>query len=289
MTTLGVVGLGAMGSRIAHRFMDSGHQVVAWNRTVEKAEALTRLGAKPAASPAGVADQVDVIITMVSDPGALRMVTEGPEGIATSTNSTLTVVEMSTVGPAAVSRLATVLPRGVGLLDAPVLGSTSEAESGELTVFVGGPTPLVERWRPLLGELGTVVSVGGLGHGAVAKLVANSTLLAVLTALGEAIALGERLGLRRDDLFDVLSRTPLAAQGERRRPVIEAMDFPKRFSLALARKDAELVVDAAGKSGLDLPVAKAAHRWLAGADEAGLGEHDYSAVLAHILDRRTSQ
>jgi 3-hydroxyisobutyrate dehydrogenase/2-hydroxy-3-oxopropionate reductase len=195
---------------------------------------------------------------------------------------------MSTVGPPAIIRLASALPEGVGLLDAPVLGSLPEAESGSLHIFVGGPAELAERWIPLLAALGSPTHVGPLGAGAAAKLVANSTLFGVLAVLGEALALADALGLSRDTAFKLLAATPVGAQAERRRPAVESGEFPLRFAMSLARKDADLLADAATAAKLNLPVAAAARGWIAAAQQGGRGEQDYSAVLAQILDAARS-
>jgi 3-hydroxyisobutyrate dehydrogenase-like beta-hydroxyacid dehydrogenase len=283
MATVAVVGLGAMGARMARRLLDSHHELVVWNRDPAKLEPLTDLGANRAASPAEAARVATVVITMVSGPQALSEVTEGAEGVAAGATAATTVVQMSTVGPASVSRLESVLPRDVGLLDAPVLGSVSEAESGSLKIFAGGAAALVERWTPLLSALGSVLHVGPLGAGTAAKLVANATLLGVLGVLGEALALAQALELERAVAFEVLSATPLEAQAKRRRRSIETGRYPPRFSLSLARKDADLILDAAASSGADLRLAAAARAWLAEAEEAGWGDRDYSAVLARIL------
>jgi 3-hydroxyisobutyrate dehydrogenase/2-hydroxy-3-oxopropionate reductase len=283
MSTVAVVGLGAMGARIARRLLDAGHELVVWNRTPERAAPLVADGAVPAGSPAEAAAQADGVLTVVADPAALRAVTEGPAGIAAGIRRSAAMIEMSTVGPAALFRLASVLPDGVDLLDAPVLGSVSEAESGSLAVFVGGPAEVAERWTPLLSSLGAPTHVGPLGSGAAAKLVANTTLFGVLGVLGEALALADALGLARDAAYAVLAATPLAAQAERRREAIEAGDYPLRFALALARKDADLIAEAAAGAGVELRLAAAARSWLADAEAAGLGGRDYSAVLARIL------
>ena len=281
MSTVAVVGLGAMGSRIARRLLDAGYTVLVWNRTIARAE--EPVGAAVAASPADAARRADAVITMVADPAALRAVSEGPEGIAAGANASMTVIQMSTVGPAAVARLKEALPSEASLLDAPVLGSLAEAEAGTLRIFVGGPEALLEQWTPLLSVLGSLLHVGPLGAGAAAKLVANTTLFGTLGVLGEALALADGLGLSRDAAFEILASTPLAAQAERRRPSLEAGEFPPRFSLSLARKDADLVGEAAADAEVDLRLAAAARSWLKAAEEAGLGDSDYSAVLARIL------
>lgn len=282
MSTVAVIGLGAMGTRIAQRLLTAGHAVSVWNRTAEKMAPLVDLGATAATTPADAARRAEVVITVVSDPQALQTVTEGELGIAGGLPSSATVIQMSTVGPAAVSRLASLLPAQVGLLDAPVLGSVDEAEAGKLAIFVGGRAALVERWTPLLSALGEPIHVGGPGAGAAAKLVANSTLFGVLGVLGEALALAEELGLSRETAFDVLAKTPLAAQADRRRRAIESGEYPRRFSLSLARKDAELITEAAAAAGSDLPLADIQRRRFGEAERAGWGQGDYSAVIGWL-------
>jgi 3-hydroxyisobutyrate dehydrogenase-like beta-hydroxyacid dehydrogenase len=253
VTRIAVIGLGAMGSRIARRLVDRGHDVVGWNRTPRDA------GVRLAASARDAAAHGDVVITMLADPTALEALTEdvlaGLRG---------TWVEMSTVGPAAIAQLA---ERTTSLVDAPVLGSIGEAESGTLTIFAGGDVAPV---RNVLEELGTVLDVGPVGSGAAAKLVANATLFGALAALGESVALGRVLGLDDETLFDVLAATPLAAQAERRRRVLQGEPSPPRFPVRLARKDARLILEHG-----DFGVIAAALRALEAAD----GDADYTALL----------
>jgi 3-hydroxyisobutyrate dehydrogenase-like beta-hydroxyacid dehydrogenase len=275
VTKVAVVGLGGMGSRIARRLADTGHELTVWNRTRSRAEAL---GLTVAATPADAAARAEVVITMLADPAALQAVTEGPDGVAAGAGGETALIEMSTVGPAAIGRL-----RGVfsgPLLDAPVLGSLSEVESGALSIFVGGEPELYERWESLLSALGKPLYVGRSGSGAAAKLIANTIRVDLIATLGEALALAEALGLARETAFEVLGRTPLADQAERRRPALEAGEFPPRFPLRLARKDADLIAE----QGLDLRVTEAARSWL---HEVADDDQDYSAVLLTILERAT--
>ena len=187
---------------------------------------------------------------------------------------------MSTVSPDSIRRLEPLFPK---VLDSPVLGSLTEVEEGTLKVFASGPDELIDQWEPLLSVLGTVFRLGPLGGGTAAKLVANSTLLGSIGLLGEALALGKRLGLSQEATFEVLAQTPLAAQAERRRPSIESGEFPKRFALSLALKDANLILEAGEASSADLRLLAAVRDWLAEADAAGWGDKDYSALLAWIL------
>jgi 3-hydroxyisobutyrate dehydrogenase-like beta-hydroxyacid dehydrogenase len=282
MSTVAFLGLGGMGSRMAVRLLDAGHDLVVWNRTPEKTQDLVTKGASIAQTPAEAAGGTDVVVTMVADPDALAAVTEGSEGVAAGVSGAGTVIEMSTVGPAALSRLRSVLPDEVTLLDAPVLGSLGEAESGSLHIFVGAPASQFQRWSPLLSAFGTPLHVGDLGAGAAAKLVANSTLLGTLGVLGEALALADGLGLSRDTAYEVLARTPLSAPAERRRPAVESGQYPLHFRLDLAVKDAELVNAAAKGAGVDVRLAAAARSWLRDAAASAGEDTDYSAVLAYI-------
>jgi len=222
MTAVAVLGLGAMGGRMARRLLDAGHHVTGWNRSPAKTQALVDLGAQPAANPAEAVRHADVVITMVSDAAALRAVTEGPSGVAAAIRRRATLVEMSTVGPAALRRLAAALPPSIDLIDAP------------------------------------------------------------------ALALGTRLGLAQDVLYQVLAETPLARQAKRRRPAIEDGVYPARFALSLARKDADLLIETATANNVDARTGRAAARWLADAEKAGCGGLDYTAVLGHILDADSS-
>ena len=212
MTEVAWIGLGAMGSRMAARIRDEGHELVVWNRTREKAE---ELGVPVAASPREAAARAEIVFTMLADPEALRAVTEDGDGIVAGLREGAVLLEMSTVGPQAIARLSERMPSHASLLDVPVLGSLPEAEAGELRLFAGGEDAPLERALPLLRVLGEPLHVGGPGSGAAAKLVANATLVGTIALLGETLALADGLGLPRETVFDVLSVTPLAAQAER--------------------------------------------------------------------------
>lgn len=282
MEPVAVVGLGAMGSRIALRLLDAGHDLVVWNRSPRKLEPLLERGATAAASPRAAARRSRRLITMLADPQALRSVSDGPDGIAAGAHPDLVVVEMSTVGPTAVAELAALLEPSARVVDAPVLGSISEAAAGTLTIFAGGSGDLVDEVRPLLATLGTVVHVGPRGTGAAAKLVANAALFGTIAVLGETLSLAAALGLSREATADVLETTPLAEQTRRRLPVIDAGVYPRRFALSLARKDAELIL-ASATNVVRLRALEAVCEWLGAAERQGRGDSDYTAMLATIL------
>lgn len=274
------LGLGAMGVRMARRLVAAGHEMTVWNRTAGRTDGLD---ATVAATPAAAVRDAEVVLLMLADPAALAEVTEAADGLIGAVVPGTTVVDLSTVGPAAVARLRAALPESVPLLDAPVMGSLAEAETGSLRLLTGGPTTAVAELEPLLSSLGEVVHLGPSGTGAAAKLVANFVLLGTLGVQGEAVALADGLGLQREVAWRILAQSPLAEQAEKRRPRMESGEFPARFALALARKDADLVVSMARATDTDLRLALALQRWLADAEAAGLGAQDYVAMLSHII------
>lgn len=281
-----IVGVGAMGAAVAGRLLDVGHEVVVWNRTTVRTAPLAAAGAMVATSPAAAAAESDVCVLLVSDESAARAVMAGADGVAVADRSGLVVVLMSTVGVQATYDLHALLTHA-GFVDAPVLGSITEAEGGELTVLAGGSDDANDDAVGVLSALGRVVRVGPVGAGQAAKLVANSALFAVVTALGETIAFADAVGLPRDIAYDVLAQTALGPQAERRRAAVESGDYAPRFALSLAHKDAALARHAAVAAGRpDLRVLAGAGGWLEKAVAAGLSARDYTAVLELITRGR---
>jgi 3-hydroxyisobutyrate dehydrogenase-like beta-hydroxyacid dehydrogenase len=283
MTKIAFLGLGQMGTPLATRLLGAGHDLTVWNRTPARAQPLRDAGASVAETPAEAGRAADVSITMVTDPEALEHVVFGPDGLADALGPGRLLLEMSTVGPDEIRSIAERLPDGVEVVDSPVMGSVPQATAGELNVLAGGADAAFERVRPILETFGNVRHVGALGAGAAMKLVVNSTLGAAITALGEAIALADALGLDRGTTLDVLSGSQLGAAVSSKRESIETRRYPPRFKLSLAAKDLRLVTDAAARIGRELPVANASRDWLERAIEAGAGDLDYSAVVATIV------
>ena len=280
MTTVAFCGLGRMGVPMAARLLGAGHDLRVWNRTAGKAGPLVDAGAVEAASPAEAAAGADVVVTMLADPAAVEEVVSAA-GLGAGT----TLVEMSTIGPDAVRSLAAGLPEGVDMLDAPVLGSIPQATEGTLKIFVGGDAEVFERRRPVLEAMGAPRHLGPLGAGAAMKLVANSTLGALMTALAEALALADGLGVEESDVLDVLSESPIGTTAKGKRQRIESGVYEPNFSLGLAAKDLRLVTEAAEAAGVELRLAPAARAWFERAAEHGFGDLDYSAVIAAVRGR----
>ena len=288
MTKVAFCGLGRMGVPMAARLLDSGHQVTVWNRTPERGASLVEAGASQATSPADAAAVAEVVVTMLADPQALEQVVFGEDGVAAGVGSGTTLVEMSTIGVDSVQSLAARLPDGVDILDAPVLGSVPQATDGTLKIFVGGDEPVFERCRPVLEAMGTPRHLGSLGAGAAMKLVANSTLGVLMCGVAEALALADALGLEEAAVLDILAESPIGATVKSKRSKVESGVYEANFTLALAAKDLGLVTSAAEAANLELRLAPASRAWLERAAEAGLGDLDYSAVIADVRGRPAS-
>ena len=288
MTRIAFCGLGSMGAPMAGRLLDAGHDVAVWNRTPGRAAPLVERGAHEALSPADAAARAELLVTMVADPTALDEVVFGPEGLAAGVSAGATLVEMSTVGPEVVRSMAERLPVGVDVIDAPVLGSVPRATEGTLKIFVGGDAAVVGRCLPVLEAMGTPRHLGPLGSGAAMKLVANSTLGALMCGLAEALALADALGLEEGAVLDLLADSPIGVTTRSKRALIETGEYPANFKLGLAAKDLRLVTASAEDAGLELKLAPGARAWLEQADAAGLGDLDYSAVIAAVRGRPAS-
>jgi len=285
MSKIAFVGLGQMGSPMAVRLLEAGHHVTVWNRTPERAAPLRQRGAVVASSPAEAAAGVEFAITMLATPEALEAVLFADGGLAAALGPGQILIDMSTVGPEAVRSVGARLPEGVSLVDAPVRGSVPEATEGRLHIFVGATDEDFARARPILESLGEIRRTGGPGSGAAMKLVVNLTLGAAIVALGEALALGESLGLEPGALLDVLADSPIGPAVRAKRANVEAGRYPPNFKLGLAAKDLRLVMDTADAAGRDLRLARAARAWLDEAARRGASDLDYSAVLATILGK----
>jgi 3-hydroxyisobutyrate dehydrogenase-like beta-hydroxyacid dehydrogenase len=282
MAKLAFIGLGLMGTPMATRLLEAGHDLTVWNRTAEKTGPLTDHGATAAPTPAQAVAGVDAAIIMVTNADALEQVVFGDNGLAAALAPGQLLIDMSTVGPDAVRSVATRLPRGVAMVDAPVRGSVPQATTGRLAIYVGAGPSDFQRVEPILAPLGSLHHVGGLGAGAAIKVVVNSTLGAAIAAFGEALALGDDFGLDRSVLLDVLSDTPIASTVEAKRANVESGHYPASFKLSLALKDLNLVNQVADQTGRRLEVAPASRDWLKRAAQAGAGDLDYSAVIPTI-------
>jgi 3-hydroxyisobutyrate dehydrogenase-like beta-hydroxyacid dehydrogenase len=288
MTAVGVLGTGRMGGAMARALTAAGFEVVLWNRTPAAAEALaTELGGRSVARPRDVAAAADVCITMLADGAAVDAVYAGRDGLVAGARPGNVLVDASTVPPATLrTHAAAVRGAGAGLLDSPVSGSVTLAESGRLTLMVGGEPADLERARPVLDALAaTVFHLGPLGSGAAMKLAVNTVIFGLNQALAEGLVLAEAAGIRRELAYDVLTASAVGAPyvGYKRAAFLDPDGTPVAFALDLAAKDLRLIADLARDVGVDLPQAAANLAAIVeAAAESGGGDRDFSAVAVHL-------
>jgi 3-hydroxyisobutyrate dehydrogenase-like beta-hydroxyacid dehydrogenase len=283
MATIAFLGLGLMGTPMAAALLRAGHQVTVWDRDPAKTAGMAESGAVPAATPLAAALAAPVVITMLSDAMAVRGVLTGPDGVAAGRPDV--IIQCSTVSPAELTGIATSLPQGTLLLDAPVRGSVPQARAGELRIFVGGELQAYQRYRDVLTALGEPVHVGPAGHASAVKLVLNAATAPMIALLGEALALGDALGLSEQLMLDELAGTRIGPLVERKREAITTGRFPPDSRLALFAKDMRLVVDTARQRGVPMELASAVCGLAEQAARAGTADLDYAALVAVLRGR----
>ncbi|WP_204037119.1 NAD(P)-dependent oxidoreductase [Micromonospora qiuiae] len=247
MTDIAVLGTGRMGTAVARRLLAGGNRVSVWNRTPTKARALAAAGAHVATTPAAAVARADLVLTLLTDAAAVEATLFGADSTLAALRSGAIVVQMSTIAPDEMSRIAARLPASVPLLDAPVGGSVDAVTAGELTIFAGGPAAIVDLAEPVLRDLGTIRRCGPVGAGAALKLVVNTALVTALGALHDTLVVADGLGVDRAVALDALAAGPLGSAI--RRATASGASFP----IALAVKDGRLALGAAGAA----PVAPA--------------------------------
>lgn len=286
---VGFVGLGAMGLPMAERVVASGRDTITTvHRRREPAERLASLGARVVATPADVAREADVVITIVPADAELKEAVLGSEGLVHGFSAGKALVDMTSGTSLALQDVERALePLGVRVLDAPVSGGTTAAADGKLTIMVGGDADLLEQYRALLGVMGTtIVHVGGVGQGKVVKMVNQMMAALHLLAIGEAFALGAKCGADPQVLYDVIkTASGYSKMMDLRLPgFLLADSFVPGFKLDLMKKDVGLAVDSARSIGTPLLLTSVAAQVFQAASAAGAGQKDFSAAAKHLAD-----
>ncbi len=285
--TLGFVGLGVMGGRMAKRLLDAGYAVVGYNRTREKARRLAQVGLRVAGSPREVAEAAEAVFVMVTDGAALDAVARGPEGILAGLRQGALVIEMSTVSPAAVRALgAEVAARGAALLDAPVSGSSVTIEAGQLSFMVGGDAAALERARPWLLAIGpTITHVGEIGLAKAMKIAINQGLAVQMLAFSESVLLAEKAGIPRERAVEAVLRSVIASPMVKYRgPFVLGMPAEALFDVGMMQKDLGLALELGRTTGVPLASVALVNEMLSAARGLGLAAYDF-AVVFDVLAR----
>jgi 3-hydroxyisobutyrate dehydrogenase len=275
---LGWIGVGRMGTPLCRRLLEAGAEVTATDHDHTRIAALAQEGLRAAMTAAGLAEQTDIILSMVPNDAALLAVTLGPGGLAEEIRPGQVFIDLSTVSPATSAQVAEALAaRGADYLRCPVSGSTSTAASGTLTIFASGPEAALDRCAPLLGVLGKETLRCGTGEEARAvKLMVNLVVALTPAIIGEALAFGGRLGLDWEAMVEALSKSvvasPLLAY---KAGMLKARDWTPAADLDLIAKDLDLALAVGLREGAPMPLSALARQFAAAYQASGEGGLDF--------------
>ena len=280
--TVGLIGLGNMGTAMAERLLDAGYELVVYNRTPAKAEPLREGGAVVASTPAHLVQQVDVVLTSLANDEAFEAVAED---VLSSARPGSVLVDMSTVSPAVSARVASFAEAAaVAYLRAPVSGNPTVVRAGNLSFIVSGAREALERVEPVIRAIGpTVHHVGDGEQARIVKLALNLMIAGLAQLMSEALVLGEAAGVSRADLLEVMGSSAAGAPFVKYKtePLLRD-DFSATFTTALMEKDIDLILDAAEQAGVELPLANEMKALLRAACEAGYADDDLMALFLHL-------
>ena len=280
---VGFIGLGIMGRPMAKNLMEAGYELVLQNRSPEKAEELAEEGnATSVGSPREVAEECDIVITMLPDSPDVEAVVAGEDGVLQGIRDGALLVDMSTISPVVTEELSEkVREQGASMLDAPVSGGDVGAIEGALSIMVGGTEEDFERARPLFDVMGKVAThVGPTGAGQVVKACNQIVVALTIEAVSEALVLGSRGGVAPEKLVEALSGGLAgSAVMEAKKEKFFSHDFEPGFRIELHHKDLGIALAAGREYGVALPVTAIVDQMLEASRAKGRGDRDHSALL----------
>jgi 3-hydroxyisobutyrate dehydrogenase-like beta-hydroxyacid dehydrogenase len=282
MAEVGYVGLGVMGSAIVRRLLAAEHDVTVWNRTRDKAEPMLAAGARWADSPREVAEQSEVVFTMVTNTAAVRAVTEGPDGVIAGLASGKVYIDMSTASPANTRDLAArVAEAGAQMLDAPVSGTSITVDQGRASVMVGGDADTFERVKPILDAIGPkVFHLGPSGSAVTIKIGINLSLAVQMLAFSEGVLLAEKSGIPRERAVEVMLASVIASpMVAYRGPLVLGHPDEVWFDCHMMQKDLNLALELGRELEVPLPTTAVTNELLTAANGMGIGDRDFAALF----------
>ena len=282
-----VIGTGRMGAAMARRIGGAGHGLTLYNRTTSVAQALAKeIGASAVETACEAARAAEVCVVSLAADAAVEATYHGRGGLLAGLSSGTVVCDTSTLDPQTPRALAAeAASRGATVLDTPVSGSVTMVDSGELTIMAGGDRAALELARPVLASFASkVFHLGDVGAGATMKLVVNAVVAGLNAALSEALVLAEKAGLDRSTTYDVLESSAVAAPfvKYKRAAFVDPESAAVAFSLALAKKDLDLIARLASQVGARMDQSAATRALVTEAVTSGLADADISALAAYL-------
>ncbi len=286
---LGFIGLGAMGALIVPRLIEAGHAVTGWNRSPDKAQALVGAGMKLAKTPRAVAEQSEIVFSIVTDAEAVKGVALGPDGIISGLRKGGIYIDMSTIDPDASRAVAAEFKKaGSFMLDGPISGSPVTVKAGQASVMIGGNEAAFERAKPVLFAIGPKVTrIGSNGLACQMKIAVNLLLMVEVICFGEAVALAEKGGVSREAAVDAILKSVAASPvlGYRGPFILEGkMPEVPLADVTLQQKDMILALNLGRRLGSPVPLAAAANEMMNACRGLGIDGNDF--VVAHQVYRR---
>jgi 3-hydroxyisobutyrate dehydrogenase-like beta-hydroxyacid dehydrogenase len=286
---IGFVGLGTMGALIVPRLMQAGYTITGWNRSRDKAQPLIEAGMKIGETPRAIAEQSEIVFSIVTDAAAVKAVALGPDGIVSGLRKGGIYIDMSTIDPdASRSVAAEFVKAGSVMLDGPISGSPVTVKAGQASVMIGGDEAAFERAKPVLFAIGPKVTrIGGNGLACQMKIAINLLLMVEVICFGEAIALAEKGGVAREVAVDAVLKSVAASPvlGYRGPFILEGkMPQIPLADVTLQQKDMILALDLGRRLGSPVPLAAAANEMMNACRGLGIDSNDF--VVAHQVYRR---
>jgi 3-hydroxyisobutyrate dehydrogenase-like beta-hydroxyacid dehydrogenase len=283
---IGFLGLGIMGSRMAANVARAGFEITVWNRTRQTAEDwVAKHGGSFVDTPAALAQEADVLVSIVADGPVVERVMLGEDGVIGGARAGQLVIDCSTIAPAEAQRVAQGLAeKGVAFVDAPVSGSSPKAEDGTLTIMTGGENADLERAQPVFEAMGElIVNCGPVGSGQGVKLVNQAVAAANCATVAQALVAADAQGLDLDALVEVMGASSgnSTMLGLKAGPM-RAHDYDPLFKLAHMLKDVRLALEEAQRAEVAFPSAALTRDLLVAGMARGLAEQDFAAVLEPV-------
>jgi len=280
---IGFIGLGNMGKPMAKNLCKAGYSLIVNDLNREAVAELVAMGAQEAQTPAALAKNVDILITMLPNEAIVRQVIMGETGILQGAAEGLCLIDMSSVSPEFSRQMAANAEKqGLAYMDAPVSGGVNGAEGGRLTIMAGGKESVIQKCRPVLEVLGEkIYEVGAIGSGDAVKMINNMLLAVNMAAAAEAFVLGQKIGLDPQKMLDIIgesSGSSYALQAKMPNFVFKG-EFAPGFMIDLQQKDLELAIQSAKKQQVPFFMAALAQQVYSQAQSAGFGREDISAVI----------
>jgi 3-hydroxyisobutyrate dehydrogenase len=282
---VGIIGTGLLGKALATRLLNTGHMVIVYNRTREKAESLKSIGAQVVDSPKQVAKGSDLVVTIVKDAKAVESVSFGKDGIVHGKHENLIVADISTISPISSQKIAKrFLKHGISMIDSPVMGGPGLAEKGQLVVMIGGKKEVVKKCKSFFDSISEkMFYLGANGSGEAMKIAMNLQISILALSLSEGIILARKSGLDPLMFLEVLNSTYFkTGMSINKGPKMVKGSFEPSFFLNMMQKDLDEINYTAKEFGANLPTAKLANELYQKAIKSGLGELDYTGILAYL-------